>query len=136
VASNEQLHLEELLAAAANDPARTPAFLRLLIESTVLVPGVPNPDDPTGRSVNLSELTNPAGKKAQPFYTSEERLQDTVTAVPGFESHYFALRCHDLFTMTRGATLILNPHSAAGKEFLPAEIANLLDPVPGGPTSA
>jgi hypothetical protein len=127
MATADQLHLEELLAAAAADSTQAPAFLRVLLESMVLVPGIPNPNDPTGQSINLNELTNPAGQKAQPFYTSEERLNDTVAAVPGFQPRYFTLPCRDLWEMTRGAILILNPHSAAGKEFLAAEIANILD---------
>jgi hypothetical protein len=34
---------------------------------------------------------------------------------------------HALLTMTKGATLVLNPYSDYGKEFLPSEIEQMLD---------
>ena len=51
----------------------------------------------------------------------------TLAAIPGYQSQWIALPCRVLWEMTRGATLFLNPNSDYGKEFLPGEIAQLLD---------
>lgn len=115
--------IEALLAAAANDPAAGPAFLTALLERSVIVPGTTTGD----RTATLADLLGSDGRSVQPFYTSEERLRETLEAVPAFERNFLALPCRVLWEMTRGATLVLNPHSAHGKEFLPGEIAQLLD---------
>lgn len=120
---SEVHEVEKLLAEAANDPAAAPAFVTALLESTVIVPGTASGD----RTANLADLLGPGRGSVQPFYTSEARLSETVDVVPGFERHFLALPCRMLWQMTRGATLVLNPHSTHGKEFLPGEIAQLLD---------
>ncbi|WP_440711407.1 enhanced serine sensitivity protein SseB C-terminal domain-containing protein [Herbiconiux sp. YIM B11900] len=120
---SEVSEIERLLVAAANDPAAAPEFVRALLESTVIVPGTASGD----RTANLADLLGPGGASVQPFYTSEERLRETLEVIPGFERSFLALPCRVLWQMTRGATLVLNPHSAHGKEFLPGEIAQLLD---------
>lgn len=115
--------IETLLAAAASDSAAAPAFVVALVESTVIVPGTASGEN----TATLADLLRTDGTSVQPFYTSEERLRETLQAVPGFERAFLALPCRTLWQMTRGATLVLNPHSAHGKEFLPGEIAQLLD---------
>ncbi|WP_291050696.1 enhanced serine sensitivity protein SseB C-terminal domain-containing protein [Herbiconiux sp.] len=115
--------IEALLAEAARDPAAAPAFVTALLESTVIVPGTTSGEN----TATLADLLGPAGTSVQPFYTSEERLRETLRAVPGFERAFLALPCRVLWQMTRGATLVLNPHSSHGKEFLPGEIGQLLD---------
>lgn len=115
--------VEALLAAAAGDPTAAPAFVTALLESTVIVPGVASGD----RTANLADLLGSDGRSVQPFYTSEERLRETLAVVPGFERRFLALPCRVLWQTTRGSTLVLNPHSVHGKEFLPGEIDRLLD---------
>ncbi len=121
---------EVLLEAAASDSARTPEFLTALLEAQVLVRGVldsgSGPIAAAGSTAALAPLTHADGTSVQPFFTSEARLHETLQAVPDYESLYLALRCRDLWELTCGSTLILNPHSAYGKEFLPGEIAQLL----------
>ncbi|MFB2555762.1 SseB family protein [Herbiconiux liangxiaofengii] len=127
-AAADAAEIEALLAAAANDPTAAPRFVTELLESTVLVPGTiaPGPDG-SGQVADLADLLDADGSRAQPFYTSEARLQETIAAVPGFQARFIALPCRILWQMTRGATLVLNPHSAHGKMFLPGEIGQLLD---------
>lgn len=115
--------VEELLAAAANDPAAVPSFLTALLEATVIVPGTATDDG----LATLADLRGPDGASVQPFYTSVERMGETLTAVPGFQTAYLGLPCRTFWEMTRGATLVLNPHSSHGKQFLPGEIGQLLD---------
>jgi SseB protein N-terminal domain/SseB protein C-terminal domain len=123
--------VEVLLEAAASDSARIPEFLTALLEAQVLVAGVLDSDSglvaAAGSTAGLAPLERADGASVQPFFTSEARLHETLQAVPGYESRYLVLRCRELWEMTRGSTLILNPHSAYGKEFLPGEIAQLLD---------
>mgnify|MGYP003679243300 CR=1 FL=1 len=127
--TTEQLHLESLLAAAANEPTRAPEFVSELLQSVVIVPGVVSDAeaDGGGQTATFPPLVGPGGSPVQPFYTSEERLQETIAAIPGFESRYVGLPCRAFWEMTRGATLVINPHSAHGKEFLPGEVAHVLD---------
>lgn len=121
--------LEDRLAAAATDPTQIPDFLTALLDAQVLVSGemLSRPDVANSGSAVFAPLSRSDGTSVQPFFTSEARLQETLRAIPGYESRYLAMRCRDLWEMTRGATLVLNPHSAYGKEFVPAEIAQLLD---------
>ncbi len=122
-ADSEPVDVEALLAAAATDATVRPAFVTALLESTVFVPGTVSGE----RTVKLANLIGPDGQSRQPFYTSEERLNETVLAVPDIDRNFITLPCRDFWEMTRGATLVLNPHSAHGKEFLPGEIAQQLD---------
>ena len=123
--------LESLLAAAATDPVQAPAFLVALLDAQVVVAGQtqssPGQAESGTRSVTLAPLTRADGTSVQPFFTSEARLKETLRAIPGYEARNLTIRCRDLWEMTRGSSLVLNPHSAYGKEFLPDEIAHLLD---------
>jgi hypothetical protein len=121
--ASAEIEIEVKLAAAAGDPAAAPAFLEALLASTVIVPGAASGDD----MATLADLLGADGRSVQPFYTSEARLSETLEVVPGFERRFLALPCRVLWQMTRGATLVLNPHSAHGKTFLPGEIGQLLD---------
>ena len=60
-----------------------------------------------------------------PVFTSTERIFDK--GVIAKQVHYMKCSTHDLFEFTKGATLILNPFSDYGKEFVPDEIQGLLD---------
>jgi hypothetical protein len=115
--------IEALLAAAATDRSQAPAFVTALLESTVIVAGTVTDDG----MATLADLLDSDGSSVQPFYTSKERFQETLQVVPTFERNILALPCRVLWQMTRGRRLVLNPHSAHGKEFLPGEIAQLLD---------
>jgi hypothetical protein len=127
VTTTEQAHLESLLAAAANEPTRAPEFVSELLQATVIVPGVVSEAEGGGQTATFPPLLGPNGAPVQPFFTSEERLHETIAAIPGYEGRYIGLPCRAFWEMTRGATLVLNPHSSHGKEFLPGEIAHVLD---------
>ncbi|CAD5989766.1 enhanced serine sensitivity protein SseB C-terminal domain-containing protein [Agreia sp. COWG] len=120
---NDASRIESLLVEASQDRAAVPAFLTALLEATVFVSGVISDEG----AADFSHLSTSEGGSILPFYSSEERLRETIAAVPGFEQRFVALPCRDLWQITRGATLVLNPHSPYGKEFLPGEIGQLLD---------
>jgi hypothetical protein len=123
--------LEARLVAAATDPTQAPDFITALLDAQVFVAGEIHSEAVDGEvgaiSATLPPLVRSDGTSVQPFFTSFARLQETLQAVPDYETRHLTMRCRDLWEMTRGSTLVLNPHSAYGKEFRPGEIAQLLD---------
>lgn len=74
-------------------------------------------------NTNVELATFPDGKI--PFFTALPRIfekQVIKEKVP-----YLEITAGDLFQLTKGATLVLNPFSDFGKELVPQEIAQILD---------
>lgn len=74
-------------------------------------------------NTNVELATFPDGKI--PFFTALPRIfekQVIKEKVP-----YLEIAAGDLFQLTKGATLVLNPFSDFGKELVPQEIAQILD---------
>ncbi len=127
--------LERRLAAAAADPAERPAFARALLQSEIYVLGFL--DRPTvkgsaqpGSSIELLTWTDQRGA-VTPFFTSERMLQSTLAARPGTDPRFLRMRTRDLFEMTKGQHLVLNPDGPNGKVYLPNEVESLLAGEPG-----
>lgn len=123
----EETTLEKALRLAADDPVQRPEFYRLLIESPVYVLGDAGEWSGArtlapGETVRIQNWTRDDGSPVIPFFTSLAALRKAIEA----ESSYMELPARSLFEMTKGATLVLNPKAAYGKEFLPGEIAALL----------
>lgn len=121
--------LEQLLRLAATEPGHRPAFVRTLLDSTVHVIGSTDEGHgervlPAGSSVALQHWHKQDGTLFIPFFTSLELLQAS-NDTPG--ASWLALPARSLFEITLGASLILNPQSSHGKEFLPEEVRHLLD---------
>ena len=120
--------LEEALARAADEPAARPEFYALLLESEVFVIGHTNaPGDgetllPAGAKLSIATWQKKDGTQFIPFFSGLEALQQALTEEAGFVT----MPARSLFETTRGASLILNPGLAYGKEFLPTEIDALL----------
>lgn len=117
--------LEAALQQAAQDPARRPAFFRLLLESEVFVcavPGAPAGDEQE-QSLSLRIWNDESGAPRLPFFTRLELLQSVIHE----QNDAVSISTRALFEMTAGATLFLNPGEDFGKEFSPAEIAALLE---------
>ncbi|TKI06746.1 enhanced serine sensitivity protein SseB [Martelella alba] len=121
--------LEQALKRAADEPAYRPAFFALLLESTVFVPGESDDGWIAGAArqsgeqpVDLQHWEKTDGTTAIPFFTSPEALQQAITT----PQPYLALPARNLFAMTAGVELFLNPRLPYGKAFSPDEIAALL----------
>jgi SseB protein C-terminal domain/SseB protein N-terminal domain len=120
--------LELALMLAATEPAHRPEFYRLLLESTVYVPGSSDQIDEgqvtlkAGAKVALTNWLKPDGSHVIPFFSSLAALQRAIES----DEHYIALPAKTFFEMTRGSELILNPRSEYGKEFTPWEVEALL----------
>jgi hypothetical protein len=121
--------LDSALRVAAADPAARPDFYRLLMESTVYIISGDGPGPTSGartlaegEQIQILNWAKNDGTSIIPFFTSLPALQRALTT----GARYMALQARALFEMTRGATLVLNPKSDYGKEFLPNEIEALL----------
>jgi len=133
-ANGAESALERLLAAAAQDPVQRPAFSAALLDSQVYVLGYLDGDEgngagaavaQAGTSVRLLALSDQEGS-ITPFFTSERMLEQTLAAMPGTDHRFLRLGCRNLFEMTGGSRLVLNPHSDYGKVFLPDEVGDLV----------
>jgi hypothetical protein len=127
VPSNE---LEASLLKAINEPSHRPTFYQDLAGSTVFIiqHGVPIPNEQekremqAGESLQILQLES-NGKYYIPIFSSLIRLQPVITG----EVAYLGINAMELFKMTRGADLLLNPGSEFCKEFSASEIAELID---------
>ena len=119
--------LETLLKEAARDPAaRTEFYMKLnlselfvITHNTEFREGVHK----TEKDTKMSLASFADGKI--PVFTSINRIFDK--GVITGKVHYVGFKSVDLFNITKGKTLILNPYSAYGKELLPEEIQEILD---------
>lgn len=113
---------------AALEPAHRAQFYRDLLASEILIlpvgelPLIHNGKFQTGTKLALEHL-QVDGRTLLPFFSSLPRVQAAIRE----EREYLKLGVRPFFEMTTGATLILNPGSDYGKEFLPDEVSRLLD---------
>jgi hypothetical protein len=120
--------LERALRLAAGEPAHRPDFYAALLASTVFVLGSAEEAGSGTRTlardeqVSIQHWARQDGSPVIPFFSSLEALRRAIDSGRG----YIGLPARTLFEMTRGASLVLNPGSAFGKEFLPDEIEALL----------
>ena len=121
--------LERKLILAADDPASRPEFYQALMASDVFVIGHTDSEGegvttiPAGAKLSIVNWEKNDGSPIIPFFTSLEALQQALKE----EARYLALPTRDLFEVTLGSFLVLNPASPYGKEFFPDAIKALLD---------
>ncbi|MFP5437354.1 MAG: enhanced serine sensitivity protein SseB C-terminal domain-containing protein [Bacteroidia bacterium] len=120
------LPFEALMKDASLDVNLRFDFYRNLPQQKVFVITSPNTQVENGsvkQNTNVELATFPDGKI--PFFTALPRIfekQVIKEQVP-----YLEIAAGDLFQLTKGATLVLNPFSDFGKELVPEEIAQILD---------
>ena len=122
-------NLEKSLMNAATNPANRPQFYRDLLEADVFIIQYGN----SNLNIQNNVLQEGTQLKIQhferdgiawlPVFSSLQRLQQSVRS----ETSYLQLKARDFFEITRGAHVVLNPGFAYGKEFVPEEIAGMLD---------
>ncbi len=122
--------LEKALHKAAADHNEAPKFYEKLMESKVFVLGKPEEED-TGsftleeeQAVIIQHWERETDQSpVVPFFTSLQMLQQAIAS----DEPYLELTTVDLFQLTMGAPLVLNPNSEFGMEFDPEDVALLLD---------
>lgn len=121
--------LDALLQRAATEPADRPEFIARLLEADVYVlgrmHGSTGPGERVageGEKMDIRSWSSEDGEAILPFFTSLAVLREAIE----WEESYVRLPARTFFEMTLGATLVLNPNSPYGKEFLPQEVENLL----------
>ena len=112
--------LNDLLAHALKDKTLEPTVLLALLDARIYAHV---PKAMQGRRLAFIQCPLPeTGRLALPFFSDEK--QAWVAA--GTSARVVAMTGRQLFEMTRGATLVLNPNGAACTLY-PEEIAALLD---------
>lgn len=120
--------LEEALVAAAHDPARRPAFNRLLLESTLYAM---SPDLPASRGTTLPaavtaprllQVKAPGGQGVPALYSTQARVFDA----PGSGLGYFAAPGAQMLALVAGRGALLNPGLDYSVRWTPEDIAHLL----------
>lgn len=120
--------LETLLRLAVTEPAHRPEFYQVLLESSLWVLGhaEENTDGEQhlqpGSAITIQHWETPSHQTTIPVFTSLDVMQQSIDE----DETYIQLAARDLFEMTLGEVLILNPDADYSKEFLPDEIADLL----------
>jgi hypothetical protein len=127
----QETTLEECMKLAVETPERWPAFLSMLLDSTVYFLGSANAiegaaDAQTGSAIALVQWKLSDGTSIVPFFTTLEILQQSIDSPQPF----LALPCKTLFELTLGRTLVLNPKSEISKTLSPDDIRRALFPEP------
>jgi hypothetical protein len=120
--------LEALMALASEEPAHRPEFFRVLLESKVYVisnmekEGRGHDTLKSGEALSILTINAQDNKAIIPFFTSVDEL----TRSADFDAQWIGINARQLFMLTKGATLVLNPHSKYAKPFYPTMIEALL----------
>ncbi len=120
------VQLERLLHLATEQAGYRPAFYRELLNSPVLVPVPPDPvvSNAAGEKVlRFLQWQREDGALVIPFFSSKARLRDS----PPCETPLLQLEARQLFELSRGAELHLNPHSEFGRSFSPDQVESILN---------
>ncbi|NIK91770.1 hypothetical protein GZ212_06375 [Mangrovimonas sp. CR14] len=120
--------LENTLMEAATKASARPQFYQKLLWNDLIVLtngnyGISEGMQTLEKDSTVALVTFENGQI--PVFTSTNRIFDKDIIKE--EVPYLAIRGQDLFGMTKGATLILNPYSDYGKELIPQEIEKLMD---------
>lgn len=123
--------LEKILHQAAADHNQAPSFYEELMESKIFVLGKPESESNDGeftleeeQAVIIQHWERETDQSpVVPFFTSLQMLQHAIDT----DEPYLELTTVDLFQLTMGAPLVLNPNSDFGMEFEPEDVAVLLD---------
>ena len=130
--------VELLLEAAAKDKALIADIGAAVLDSQVYVLGATAGSVPSGEAlkedtaVRLVMIDTPKGPII-PFFSSKAVMNLVLDHHPGTERRYVRLSGRNLFEMTQGHNLVLNPDRPHSKVFTSTEIANLLARPPTDP---
>lgn len=96
-----------------------PQFITELLDAEVFCLGTQD----NAKNYQFRMLESADGEQAIPFFLSLEMIHSDV----GEDAEYFTMITRQLFSMTKGATLVMNPTSDLAKEFSPEEVNSILN---------
>lgn len=111
--------LTRLMREALADKTVEPTFFRALLDATLYTH---TPRQKRSGRLRLIQFTTPEGLTVLPFFTDEVQAR----AAAGSNATVIVLTGRQLFELTRGATLMLNPNTISCTLY-PEEVAALLD---------
>lgn len=112
--------------AAANVNVRVDFYRELPLQQVFVITSGKDTQEGTRtleENTQVELATFPDGKI--PFFTALPRIFEKNVIKE--QVPYLELKAADLFNLTKGATLVLNPFSDFGKELVPEEIAQVMD---------
>ena len=120
----QENQLEQLLRLAANEPGHRAEFCEKLLQSMVYVLGERRDAEQTeNQELTFQHWQNSNQQVMIPFFTSLNKMQQVVSE----GESYLSMPCRQLFQLTLGEQLYLNPELDVGKAFTHDEINHLLD---------
>lgn len=111
--------LQQMYETTLNHPEQYSAFYQQLLGSEVYCLGARDEQ----QHLHFQLLQTEQGEQAIPFFLSLTMLQQDV----GADAEFVILHAEKLFSITKGATLVMNPTSEDSKEFLPDEVDAILN---------
>ena len=122
----DNLDLETIVKKAATEPAYRPSLYKRLLSDSLFVivqdNGMSDGEHTLKKDTQVGIVSYPDGKI--PIFTSTQRIFDK--GIIKEEIKYLAMKGEELFKITKGATLVLNPYSDYGKELLPVEVEKMI----------
>lgn len=121
-----QQTLDDLLAKAAQQPGWRPAFFASLLQAVAFIPvNTPLQSQSTDidQAIDLPLWRRADGSEVIPFFSTAARLSE----ICGQDAQLVQLPVKQLFAMTQGQVLILDPELPTGKVFTATEVAALLN---------
>lgn len=113
------MQLDELIAAAVEDPSREAEVFARLLESTLYVHA---PRIPTGPRLSVVQFKTPQGVMATPVFTDRKKAE----FAGGHNVRIIPIPGRTLLQAMPGATIVINPNDAWCMLY-PEEIAALLE---------
>ncbi len=111
--------LQELYTTTLSQPEQYSAFYQQLLRSEVFCLGARDEQ----QHLHFQLLQTEQCEQAIPFFLSLAMLQQDV----GADAEFVMINAEKLFSITKGATLVMNPTSDNSKEFLPDEVDEILN---------
>ena len=114
-----QNSLQQLYETTLDHPEQYQDFFQQLLSSQVFCLG----ERDEHQQLHFQLVQTDDGEQAIPFFLNLAMLQQDV----GLNAEFVMISAEKLFTITKGATLVMNPTSEHPKEFLAEEVEAILE---------
>lgn len=114
-----QNSLQQLYETTLDHPEQYQDFYQQLLNTQVFCLG----ERDENQQLHFQLMQTDDGEQAIPFFLNLAMLQQDV----GLDAEFVMINTEKLFTITKGATLVMNPLSEHPKEFLAEEVEAILE---------